>query len=69
MAVIEVTVPASKIPLVRAMILDRTGQDMSDPEIVTWLEDWFVSKLKNMSRQYQRSLYEEGFTFDDPTIP
>jgi len=68
MAELTVTVPTSKLPVIRAMVKDRLGNDtLADEQIIEWIEGMFGQKLQLLCGEYQRKqLLEDTYTFDDP---
>ena len=70
MADITVTVPDDKVQLVKDMVLSRTSEpDLTNAEIVDWVEAYFINILRRLVREYQKGLYDATFVFDDPVPP
>lgn len=69
MADITITIPTDKVPLVKAMILDRTNQpDLTNPELVAWLESYLISTVRGLVHDYQLREFANTFIFDNPII-
>jgi len=66
-AEIIVTVPDDKVILVKDMVLSRmSNPDLTNAEVVGWVEAYLAQTLRRLVRDYQKSKFDETFIFDDP---
>jgi len=64
---ITVTVPPDKVDLVRASVEYATrDMDMTDQEIMDWIEGKFIIEIRRVVRRYLDSEHFKTFVFIDP---
>jgi len=69
MAKITVTIPDSKIAIVKAAILHHSGEEnMTNAEAVAWMKERWVAETRQLVRKYQEAQHQAQFIYDDPSL-
>lgn len=73
MADITITIPDTKLPLVKAWVESRLTPDTYlgwlDADYANYVKTYMTQRLQADVETYQRNEYLKTFLFDDPLIP